>query len=616
MVYSLFKFRMLSRYKKIKGDSKEGWVSLVVTLLLMACSASDEQENVMPGQLQTVTAKLNFSLPSRIVAKHLAKTRMAADIVQADGTEDEFRGIDDVHLFCFDQEPTESSVKIGSVIEMKTTGDDVEEVTQEDYSLCQEINIPVGTSHFAFYARAADAPRTHEERMRYGIIETIGLDKSNYQGNSGIRFRPVPICNSTEPLGGSKAGQALLRLLNELVNITGPEEAPNDSLATVNNIYLDEAYKRLTSLKVLSSFGVQAVLGFLHQVVHQKMPDDQGVQLAAAIVEKIADCCEAPEPDDKTVTLKEEYQGFPDDIHLPAGAARIEWNEEKSRFEVPDVQAYGKSLDIMSINDYAYPMNLQYQVFSDIVVSDTLVMYGLQDQETAVADASQYKNWEELIETGYEDALKVVQPTTQSVAMVQQVEYAVGRLALSARFTTDNVYDADNRLVSVGDGTFTLKGYIVAGQREVDFDFQPVEGSPEYAIYDTDLNGGPQDLKRKEFSGTDYILGLGTSPNQNILLAMELVNNGVPFQGADGVIATGATFYLVAEMAPEEGQGYSAGSLDQIFSKDRGTQVFLTITSLASATYGLPDLEVPHPTFGVSVSLKWGEGFWFDDVEL
>ena len=99
-------------------------------------------------------------------------------------------------------------------------------------------------------------------------------------------------------------------------------------------------------------------------------------------------------------------------------------------------------------------------------------------------------------------------------------------------------------------------------------------------------------------------------------MALELVNNGPAFQGADGVIVTGATFYLVANMIPKDSPNYTSGSLDQIFIKDRYTSVGITITSLATATYGLPNLEIPHPTVGLSVNLNWEEGLWFDEIPL
>lgn len=615
--------------------------------------------------MQTVSAHLTFSLPSRIVGtRQKTVTRMTPDVVQ-EGTKETFRGIRDIHLFCYDQYPTENSTKLGKTIDLNTDkSTELEETSETDYSLSQDIRIPVGTSYFAFYGRADDSPRTHEERMKYGIIETVGLGKDNYTDNKSIRFRPVPICTSTDPLGGSEHGHNLLNLLNELINMTGPEAAPNDKWATAGHMYLNEAYQVLTSLRTLSSFNVQHTLGYIWLMANQGSVDGQGDQLAAAIADKIQSCSAWPlNPEKDTLTLVDAYQGFPDDIHLPAGAARIEWDDEKGLFVVPVSDDYGKGLEVASINDYAYPMNLQYQIFSDILASDSLVLVtedpandpstpGGTDDPTTGPDNpgedpegssnQQYENWADLISDAYgDDAAKTVQPTTQSVAMVEQVEYAVGRLALRTRITTDNCYDAIGKFVNVSKG-FTLKGYIVGGQREVNFEFQPVESSRRYAIYDTNIADTCKDVKPRIWTGYDYILGLGTPSNENIYLALELENNGDAFQGADGIIVHGATFYLVASLDPSKGVGYSVGSLDQIFNKDFATRVNLTIlggwkdrdgdgipdpdldehgnpkppTGLATATYGMPNMEIPHPTVGVSVDLSWGEGLFFDNIEL
>ena len=600
-------------------------VWLLAMLLIMACSSSSEEiETVQTPQV--VKAQLNFSLPTRITGRKSGMTRMSGEIVQ-EGSEDDdvFRGIDNVHLLCYDQYPTETSTKLGAIVDMKTSGELVNDtVTQDDYSLSQGISIPVGTTYFGFYASASedtDTPMTlHERRMHFGVIETVGLNQNTYQGNSGIRFRPVQICNSTDVLGGSVIGHDLLNLLNSLMNITGTEAAPNDKWATAGNINLNEAYQKMTQLTTLSSYNVQTMLGSVVKVINQEAVDDQGSQMVAAITAKIAECCVTdPDIDAGTIVLKDSLQGFPDDIHLPAGGARIKWNKEKEEFEVPDIQVYGNDLNVTSVNDYVYPMNLRYQIFSNLLASEELVIMSGTDEEgnPTAPDSIQYKDWNDLITNGYANAGNVVRPTTQSVAMVKQVEYSVGRLAIRSRIGTDHsIRDANGTVVSVTDNSFTLKGYIVGGQREVDYDFQPVISSRTYAIYDTDLNGGVQLLKRHYFTEPDYILGLGTPANNSILVALELVNNGPAFQGADGLIVTGATFYVVANMNPQEGTNYSSGILDKIFSKDRATQVNITINSLADATYGLPNLEIPRPTLGISVNLAWGEGLWFDDVEL
>lgn len=603
-------------------------VWLLAMLLMVGCaSGSEEVKEIETVQTpKVVEAQLNFSLPSRITHRKSVTTRMSGEVVQ-EGSEDDdvFRGIDNVHLLCYDQYPTETSTKLGGIVDIKTSGELVNDtVTQDDYALSQGISIPVGTSYFGFYASASEDTETpmtlHERRMHFGVIETVGLDKNTYQDNSGIRFRPVQICNSTDVLGGSVIGHDLLNLLNDLMNITGTEEAPNDKWETAGNIYLNETYQKMTQLTTLSSYNVQTMLGTVVKVINQEAVDEQGSQLVAAITAKIAECCVAdPDIAAGTLVLKDSLQGFPDDIHLPAGSARIKWNKEKEEFEVPDVQAYGNDLNVTSVNDYVYPMNLRYQVFSNILASEELVIMSGTDEEgrPVAPDSIQYKDWNDVITNGYADAGNVVQPTTQSVAMVKQVEYSVGRLAIRSRIGIEkSICDANGAVVSVTDNSFTLKGYIVGGQREVDYDFQPVMSSRTYAIYDTDLNGGVQLLKRYYYTEPDYILGLGTPANNTILVALELVNNGPAFQGADGLIATGATFYVVANMNPQEGTNYSSGILDKIFSKDRATQVNITINSLANATYGLPNLEIPRPTLGVSVNLAWGEGLWFDDVPL
>lgn len=646
------------------------WATLMGVVLLMLCACSDHDGLDSKEDVMTVKARFTFALPSRIVGiPPKAGTRMTPDVVQ-EGKKEAFRGMRDIHLFCYDQYPTENSTKLGKTIDLNTErGIELEEASETDYSLSQVIQIPVGTSHFAFYGRADDSPVTHEDRMKYGIIQTVGLG-GDYQGNRNIRFRPVPICNSTDSLGGSEHGRNLLNLLNELMNMTGPEAAPNDKMSTTNNECLAMAYESLKSFRTLSSFNVQHAIGYLWMMANLAVIETQGSQLATAIADRITGICVSPpDPGSSALTLIDDYQGFPDDIHLPAGAARIKWDEEKSLFVVPDTQDYGKGFEVMSMNDYAYPMNLQYQIFSDILASDSLVLIpedasGLPTddpsnpggsgseppssgdptdptQDPGTSTAQQYEKWADLINDAYGDkAGKIVDPSTQSVAMVEQVEYAVGRLALRTRITTDNCYDAKGQYVDVSKG-FTLKGYIVGGQREVDYNFQPVEGSRSYAIYDTNIADTCKDVKRYYWTGFDYILGLGTRSNENIYLALELVNNGDAFQGADGVIAHGATFYLVATMDPRKGAGYSFGGLDQIFNKDYATRVNLTIlggwkdrdgdgvpdpdldehgdpkppTGLATATYGMPDLEVPS-AMGVSVDLSWSEGLYFPDVIL
>lgn len=609
------------------------WMAVVVmaVLLMAGCSSEDEVDPNAP--VPTVKAQLNFSLPSRIVTTN--KTRMSDKIVQAGQSEEDFRGLTDVQLLCFNEVPALTSNKIGGMIDIKDNDLNDSIATEDDYSLCQQIDVPVGTTHFEFYASAPEEfedgeqeqyQSEHEKRMHFGAIVSEGLDKNTYRDNSSIRFRPLQICTSADPLGGSAAGKKLFELLNDLMSIRG--------WSTDGNPYVNEAYQRMTQLTTLSSYNVQVMLGFILKLIHQtdteipNGPDEQSTRVIESITAAITDCCAKDDEDNHNpiadidngiIELDEAYQGFPDDIHLPAGAARIKWDSESGKFVVPDKQVYSDDLNVTSVNDYVYPINLQYQVASDLLASDELVVMTVDEEGDVVEpDSVKYKSWDELITQGYDPNKKTVTPTTQSVAMTKKVQYAVGHMVVRSKIARADIKDANGKSVDVFNYPLTLKGYVIGSQRDVDYDFQPVPQSRTYAIYDTDLNGeAPHTVNQWNWTEADHILGLGTLSDQTIMVALELVNNAQDFQGADGVIVKGATFYLVANMTPQDdGKNYQQGVMDQIFSKDLETTVYITINSLKDATYGLPNLDIPRPTMGLSVDLRWGEGLWFPDVPL
>ena len=612
---------------------------MLMSLMLLGCAKEGASSGDDGEKVEIVNVRFAFSMMPQRSQK--AKTRMDSVIANPTDLKD---GIGDARMLCFNGTPTATSKKIGEMIEFNTLDDDLisSDTTGTEVSEFRQVGVPIGTTHFGFYGSATGASRTHADRMKYGIIEVEGLSKSSYQGNSGIHFKPVEICKSTADFGGSTVGANLFSFLNELMAVTSTVAAPNDRWDTTDDIFLNEAYQRMIELKTLSSQHVALMLAKVNKVVSQTPAGASGRPLADAILTKIASVCTtAPTTTSTMADLKEEYKGFPDDIHLPMGAARIVWDATQKKFKVPEGQTYvdqlNKQFTIMSMNDYCYPMNLQYQVLSDIVASDKEVAMPAMEGGTALAE-----QWEKVINDLYSGASKEVLQTTKSVAMKQQVNYAVGKLNLKTRIAAgDIMYDAKGKVVDVSKG-FTLKGYIIGGQRMVDFNFQPVPGSKEYAIYDTDLNGGSQQVKRYEFTKENFVLGLGTAADKDIQIALELVNNGDDFQGADGVILHGATFYLVANLAPKEGQNYSSGSIDQVFSRDKATTVTLTIEGgypdtdgdgkpdtglddygrpnplkgLATATYGLPSLEIPAPVFGLSVNLIWQDGLWFEEIIL
>ena len=295
-----------------------GWM-LVMSLMLLGCAKDGTGgENGGEQPVEIVNVRFAFSMfPQQ--RSHKASTRMDSAIVNPTTLGD---GLEDARMLCFNGVPTANSKKIGEMIEFKNLEDELissdtisGENTSTEVSEFRQVGVPVGTTHFGFYGNAPGASTTHEDRMKNGIIEVVGLSKSTYRGNSGVRFKPVQICKSEADFGGSAAGAKLLDLLNELMAVTSTEAAPNDRWETVEEINLNEAYQRIIELKTLSSQHVALMLAKVYRVVSQTPEGEPGRLLADAIKAKIASVCTtAPTPTSTMVdrgTIRRRNSSFP-----------------------------------------------------------------------------------------------------------------------------------------------------------------------------------------------------------------------------------------------------------------------------------------------------------------
>ncbi len=543
---------------------------MAMMLIIVACSDSgDETSSGTTDNPSTVCVQLALSMPDAIVgASDSMTTRQGADVVQLTEDLDAFRGLDNVTFLAFGAVPDAATTPLAFISNLgPIVPSELNDVPETNYYVYNEVMVPEGTRQLLGYAKAIDrnageALTTLDDWHRYGSLVARGLTAEQGRVLDDIRFSLRSINSSDESCAGSAVGQRLLQLLTTLANATCSAPAPNDRWSTAEGL-ISTLYNQFVSLRTSSSFAVQAMLSQLYVNLEDVSPQSNGYALAQHLRTLIANACaSAPAADSKRLTLADDYQGYPADVHLPEGAARCVW--DGTAF-IDARQAYGKGLGVEHTDEYVYPAALWYYANTPVVASDSIES-GQYADETS---------WSRVITKIYEGAASKVSKTTRSVAMVNQLQYAVGRIDTKVTMRKGTFYDAAGKKVDVTNG-FTLKGMLFGGQCQADYRFRPVASADTYTLYDTALTGS-YTLRPGVTTGVNYTLGLETPSDATTYMALELVNNGNDFLGADGTIPAGGTFYLVAELDPRAATNYKGGSLDCIFKQDYATKLTVTI---------------------------------------
>lgn len=127
---------------------------------------------------------------------------------------------------------------------------------------------------------------------------------------------------------------------------------------------------------------------------------------------------------------------------------------------------------------------------------------------------------------------------------------------------------------------------------------------------------------------------------RDVYVALEFKNNSRDFFGENNLIRSGATFYLVGKLDPDEGHSttdlsdgitwptkYALPPYDADGNSIHERRVFIqhymtTATfvigaeSLQHALVAVPDLRSGQISLGLSVDLKWQTGLVFNDIIL
>ena len=411
-----------------------------------------------------------------------------------------------------------------------------------------------------------------------------------------MNFSLEQINTSLEQQQDNAVGRAIIQLMSQLANVTVNGDAPENAWSTTTHPVLAALYKNFIGTTVYSSNALALILDKIYFGLDHVESTDPARPLANEIRRLIEKACVSGyEPVANTpVELTSDYSGYPANIGLPDGAARCRWNATglQANMFVDMTANYTLGFKVKP-TDYCYPAALWYHVSTPIRTSAKKESGNYSDQTS----------WDNVINTVYSETNDEVLTGTQSVALVEPVQYAVGRLDTKIQMESGGtIYDGDGQAVDFGDG-YTLKGLLLGGQNSVNYAFEST-GNENFCIYDRVMSASNLTFKPGAPTTTpNYTLALETKTNQKIFAALELVNNGQAFKGADGTIPAGGIFYMTVSLDPTTAGNYDANNLNKIIMKDHKTKLTVNIKKGSQTPDrngdGVPDVYIFDPTTGL-----------------
>lgn len=621
-------------------SKKSSWLMAAVMMGaagLTSCSNEsvvEEQAPVNPTYNgESVKTQFAINIPYANPSK-----RMTGTNTQQDGKN--FLGMSNIRLIPYkDGASWDGTIsKILALVDI-ASGNDVSnssgEGTHETQKTYNDVEIPVETSNFLFYAEGTQASGSDaEKKVNYGSL-TANVDGAATKAN--INFTLEDIFSGSD-FGDTQA--ALITLLNavEDAKITnggtgsdevtwasyGSQDSPADNALTLKNLY-----NSYTDMKAGSANSILMLMQALYTEV-DKFDDgatDEG-KVAAAIMSAItkSDGYAAGSSSVKIVNTSgtlamtgssADVSDFPTNLGLPDGAVRVKF--ESKAFASGNFTLEVGSTNKLKIDNITYPASLYYFVDSDLKASTN-----------ATANFPTNGSWGTEVDwAGFTQ--NTVDATTRVIAMKEPVEYGVGLLATTVKCSAASLRDNGGNSINIGTG-FTFNGVLIGGQPD-DVKWNMLQAYNDASnraktIYDAAVTGT---VTTAAMSTPNYTLALDNSKftdanqgkradanNQDkVNIAIELVNNtDNNFEGADGMIYNGATFYMVAQLDPSDVSLNNTTDKKSVFMQDYKTTANLTIKSLKGAYNVIPDLRSTNLTFGLAVDLDWEEGLTFDvDIE-
>ncbi|MCI6295509.1 MAG: hypothetical protein MR605_07135 [Bacteroidales bacterium] len=568
---------------------------LAGTMGFAACSSDDEVADVNPSY-DGSSVKTQFSIA--VTQKANKGSRMTDNQAQEDGV---FDGMQNIKLYPF----ALGSSTLSSATNIVQEPSDLADFVAFNYqnsgrSLNGKIynnqSFNMGTDHFLFYAESKGSTE--------GRIKATHGSAGNDVSTLNFDLKTIKEEKFSDDTEYNKKRDATLAALNNVIRVL-KASATNDPSVKV----LLENFEGLNGSDYYDLAGSSESVRAWVEITYKSLKGMSGTAyhtLADNILKNESGNIFTYDSD-KLQWVNDPK--WPTNYGLPAGAVAVRYNPAVG-FEVKNANIGGAQA--APVEKYTFPASLYYRADCDAKTKNT-TYFNLPDESTKT-NATE-ANWG-AVAGNFTDG-KTITPSTRSVILEKQVQYAVADLRTSIRFNNGDIKDKKNYEVTVGTNTFEVTGVLVGNQNSVDYKFEKT-GSEAYTIYDPVFKSSdPTYVTKTGYTDENHTLVL-ESPSTgttDVVIAVEMKNNGAPFYGVNNcIIPTGTKFYLIAtlQVANDAQPEGTTSNLDRIFKQDYFTTVKLTINSLANAYNVVPDLRAPQLEFGLSVDLNWQAGMNFE----
>ena len=570
---------------------------LTSAIALNSCK-SDDPIGGFEGDAEVVKTEFAVSLPNNVAgngAKH-----MPSATVQKDGIT-QFQGMNSIILIPFAKEGkiVSGDVRLGKNIhldEIKVPGSATDTLGRTSRAkVYSDVAIPLSTASFLFYGKSAASSDAANAKF---IVGSLKADTSSEKNPAAIKFELDSIITASQYTNAMAADGNGGKLMTYLTTITAAIDGGGKmwreytSSMTGDSVIYYSLYKNYIKLEDLSSFQVERMLTDLYRSLKPLRAQTLADNIMKAI-ESSTYTTTTPGVAfaNDSVKLIDALRNFPQELKIPEGAVSTKWSTDK--FVAGD---YSASRTYPT--KFVYPVGLWYYGNSAILTSN-------KSQKNLYDDT---KGWD-LIKAAYGDA-PVVNTLTRSVLMSDSVQYGVARFDVQVKLNgtelADNSEHAEGAATPVNvSAGFKVTAVFVGGQQQVDFKFEPNTTATVYTVYDNVMASGNMIAMPSSYSDFNHTLVFETAQNQDIRIAVEMLNTGEDFYGyGDQLIPKNSKFYVCANLD----NSLADETDNKVFKQDFTTTANLNLKDLKKSYNTIPDLRTPELEIGFAVDLNWQNG--------